>query len=55
MVVDSEGWQDSGDQYEKKFYYEDEENPKNDSKIATYIVIFKPNSTKVLDTHVNVW
>jgi len=56
QVIDADGWEQDGDgMWLKKFYYEDEENPDGDSKVATFVVIFKKNSDIIEDSHVNIW
>jgi len=50
-----ENWEIDGDTLLKKFYYENEENPEEGSRIATFIVTFKKGSDKVIETHINVW
>lgn len=52
--VDSEGWAIDGDSYLKKFYYENEDNP-DDTSVATFVVTFKKNTSKIIDKHVNIW
>jgi hypothetical protein len=53
-VNDTEGWETDGpDRLIRKFYYEDEEHPEGDSRSASFIVVFKPNTAKVTDSHAN--
>lgn len=50
---EQEGWETDGDTLLKKFYYENDENPEDGSKVATFAVVFKKDTDKVLDSHVN--
>ncbi len=54
----ADGWEQDGENiFLKKFYYT-EKNPKDfdkDSEPATFIVKFKKNTDKIIDSHVNIW
>ena len=51
---ESDGWEQDGEYWNKRFYFENEENPSDGSKIATFVVIFKKGTDKVIDSHVNI-
>jgi hypothetical protein len=53
--MDSDNWVTDGDYRNLKFYYKDKENPKGDSKVATFVVVFEDGTDEIIDSHVNVW
>jgi hypothetical protein len=52
---ESDGWEKDGNYLNKKFYYKDDENPDGDSKVATFVVVFKEGTAELIDGHVNAW
>ena len=53
-VIDSGGWQTDGpNRLIRAFYYENESDPEN-SKVASFIVDFKPGTAEVAEAYENV-